>query len=426
MIVKGKEDTMARYLSELFMERPETFGARGDPFFWEHLEGYFSNVEFPYTEDWLTDDIYRLFVNVSGEQLTQKATPYVEEFAHGGMSSGVLCGEFWVMRAIPLLVERYRAFINKCGLQVYMGKLVNILSSDGKDYVGKIIDFQSAEDNISDKDEIILEKDKEFLIAFTRDDIATIRVCKEDVKHFDGYLPEEFFVGKIQRFKIVTNGMCYGPCPEPDDEVEQHLTVTRDGRVWFTGYNYGTWGTGKHEKGRTKQFKLSEEVVKPIFDAFQAYFSTGFIPWFATDIGSWEMTITTNAGDKAEFYSSYGAEMEYNGKQLTEIVSEILQIEDLWVFGGIDRYEEYLYCSVSFHPGGKTYYYMTEDENIKVGDYVVVSVGTDGKEAIVRVMAIEAYYEDEVPFPVDATRHIIRKCNENELRLKLDELWRCL
>jgi len=162
---------MARYLSDLFIVRPETFGARGDPHFWEYLERYFSKVEFPYTEDWLINDIYRLFVDVSGKQLTKEATPYVKEFAHGGMSSGVLCGEFWVMRAIPLLVERYRAFMSRYGLQVYVGKLVYILSSNGKEYAGKIIDFEPAEDNISGKDEIVLEKDKEFLISFTAEDM---------------------------------------------------------------------------------------------------------------------------------------------------------------------------------------------------------------------------------------------------------------
>ena len=104
---------MARYLSDLFIERPETFGARGDPYFWEYLENYFSKVEFPYSEIWLTDDIYRLYVQVTGEQLRVDVDPYVEEFAHGGMSSGVLCGEFWVNRAVPLLVERYRESTGK-------------------------------------------------------------------------------------------------------------------------------------------------------------------------------------------------------------------------------------------------------------------------------------------------------------------------
>ncbi|MBQ9141470.1 MAG: hypothetical protein IJX63_06705 [Lachnospiraceae bacterium] len=104
---------MARYLSDLFIERPETFGARGDPYFWEYLERYFSKVEFPYSETWLTDDICRLYVQVTGEQLRVDSAPYVEEFAHGGMSSGVLCGEFWINRAIPLLVGKYREAIKK-------------------------------------------------------------------------------------------------------------------------------------------------------------------------------------------------------------------------------------------------------------------------------------------------------------------------
>lgn len=104
---------MARYLSDLFIERPETFGARGDPYFWEYLERYFSKIEFPYSETWLTDDIERLFVEVTGELLRVDSDPYVEAFAHGGMSSGVLCGAFWVKRAIPLLVDRYREAIKQ-------------------------------------------------------------------------------------------------------------------------------------------------------------------------------------------------------------------------------------------------------------------------------------------------------------------------
>jgi len=33
--------------------------------------------------------------------------PYVQEFAHGGMSSGFLSGEFWLNKAIPLLQDRF-------------------------------------------------------------------------------------------------------------------------------------------------------------------------------------------------------------------------------------------------------------------------------------------------------------------------------
>lgn len=79
---------MAKYLSELFIEKPWQFGLRGDPFFWDYLEEYFSKVEFPYSETGFSDDIYRLFLEVSGEQLQVNAKPFVKDFAHGGMSSG--------------------------------------------------------------------------------------------------------------------------------------------------------------------------------------------------------------------------------------------------------------------------------------------------------------------------------------------------
>lgn len=412
---------MPRYLSELFEECPRQYGLRGDEHFWKYLEGYFSTIEFPHSEDWLTDDIYRKFKEVSGVQLTVDAQPYVEEFAHGGMSSGVLSGEFWITRAIPLIVGRYRNLMEQFGLQVYVGKNVHILSTNGKEYVGPIIDFTYAEDNPSGEDDIVLEKDKEFLISFTAKDIKSIRVLKTDVERFNGCPPEVYYDGKIQKFRLITNGLCYGPCPEPTDEVEQHLTITRDGRVWFSGYNFGTWGINKYVQGRKLQFKLSEEKVAPIFEAFQDYFSMRFMPYFATDIGDWEMKITTDTGDEATFNSSYGSPMYYQDKHLSQIVAEILEIEDLWVFGCI---EEYAYCSVYYSGCNRPYYYISDDDDIEIGDYVIVPVGASNKETVGKVADISYFYEDDVPFPIEDTKHIIRKCDRKDLEGKLDELWK--
>lgn len=104
---------MPRFLSELFEEEPEHYGLRGDFFFWEYLKEYFSKVEFPYAEDWMTDDIYRLFAEISGEQLNVDSRPFVKDYDKGGMSSGTLSGRFWVSEGIPLLVERYREKIKE-------------------------------------------------------------------------------------------------------------------------------------------------------------------------------------------------------------------------------------------------------------------------------------------------------------------------
>ena len=96
------------YLSVIFEEKPWQMGLRGDPYFWDDLKEYFSKIEFPYSEAQLIEDIYRIFVNTTGEHLTASSMPYVEKYAHGGMSSGGLSGKFWMKKGIPLLVERYR------------------------------------------------------------------------------------------------------------------------------------------------------------------------------------------------------------------------------------------------------------------------------------------------------------------------------
>ncbi len=55
------------------------------------------------------------------------------------------------------------------------------------------------------------------------------------------------FKGMPHKIRIVSNGMGYGPCPEPNDIVEQHITINSDGRVWFSAYAFGE-GFGKYEK----------------------------------------------------------------------------------------------------------------------------------------------------------------------------------
>ena len=77
--------------------------------------------------------------------------------------------------------------------------------------------------------------------------------------------------------------------------------------------------------------------------------------------------------------------------------------------------ETYTYCRVVFEEGGKTYYYIANDDSIKVGDYVIVPVGKDYHTAIVRVVGVQQYAANDVPLPVDKTKLIIRKCRPEEI-----------
>ena len=45
---------------------------------------------------------------------------------------------------------------------------------------------------------------------------------------------------EVKKITLISNNICYGPSPKADEEVEQRLTILKNGRVWFSGYNYGS------------------------------------------------------------------------------------------------------------------------------------------------------------------------------------------
>ena len=77
------------------------------------------------------------------------------------------------------------------------------------------------------------------------------------------------------------------------------------------------------------------------------------------------------------------------------------------------------FCSVEFDEGGKSYYYLTENDTLAIGDFVFVPVGKDGRTAIVEIVNIEYFPEDKVPFPLEKVKRIIRKCTDDDFDLPI-------
>ena len=94
-------------LSTLFFERPQQYGYRGDDYFWEYMEQYFAEHTELTTRKDIDSAIRQQFEHLPGVELTATAKPHVKEFDNGGMSSGYLSGDFWLNKAIPLLLERF-------------------------------------------------------------------------------------------------------------------------------------------------------------------------------------------------------------------------------------------------------------------------------------------------------------------------------
>lgn len=96
------------YVSNIFHNRPRQFGLRGDSYFWDDLQTEFAFTTIAITERELVDKVYTLFKAKTGEDLTLDAVCYVEEYAHGGMSSGQLSGDWIVNKCIPMLKQRLK------------------------------------------------------------------------------------------------------------------------------------------------------------------------------------------------------------------------------------------------------------------------------------------------------------------------------
>lgn len=71
--------------------------------------------------------------------------------------------------------------------------------------------------------------------------------------------------------------------------------------------------------------------------------------------------------------------------------------------------DEVIYCMVSFNKGGINYSYLTDDESISVGNRVVVPVGDDNTERIGFVDAVNFYLPENVPYPLDKVKKIVRR-----------------
>lgn len=156
------------------------------------------------------------------------------------------------------------------------------------------------------------------------------------------------FKGTPKKIRIVSNGIGYGPCPKPEDIVEQHITINSDGRVWFSAYEFGD-GFGKYEKSQAKNYKIEKSVAENVLNTVATYFSNEYEEIFATDIGNWEMEIINTEGKVYKFRGSLCANFEVDGVDLSDLIRDSLQIDDLYVFDGRFKPDKVNRITVDYH-----------------------------------------------------------------------------
>lgn len=251
------------------------------------------------------------------------------------------------------------------------------------------------------------ERDSEGLCDFA--------ACRDAVRKFLAEPVLEYFQGQIKGMKLISNQICYGPRPEPGDEVEQHLSLFADGRVFFSGYGYGNYGEKKYKRNRSRQFKISQPEAVYVLSHVAMYFSREFPLDFATDVGDWKLELVNAEGKTFVYQGSLYKELMINGVGLSYLLRKYLKMTDLFAFDGDARIsisrkaEEYIFVNVSFDWGAKTYCYLCDDELIQEGDEVLVPIGKDGELKAVYVESVELHTAEDAPFPIDKCKKVVRR-----------------
>ena len=109
----------------------------------------------------------------------------------------------------------------------------------------------------------------------------------------------------LQSIRLVSNNICYGPAPEPEDEVEQYLTISSSGRVWFSARNFEQYHQGKGFC-RKKQLNIGKWKAEFLLRMFEGIREKPF----ATDCGSFDLEIRFQEGSKKGLYGSLIEDME--------------------------------------------------------------------------------------------------------------------
>ena len=232
----------------------------------------------------------------------------------------------------------------------------------------------------------------------------------------------ENFRGEIQKITIVSTP-CFFLCPpEGGTELEQKLTISISGKVTYTSKEWSTPIPNIFSEGRWRKASLPKEKVKEILDTMIEPFRNFEICTFCTDVGYWSMTAYNTDGEVFKFEGCLYPDTFGKAEEISYFIRNALMMPDLYVFDGQRGLDstKYIYLSVEFSDGGKTYYYRTDDETIDCGDYVVVPVGSYD-EKIVKVVDVEEFNECDVPMPLERVKSIIGK-SENIYKGSKDDV----
>jgi|SRR5690554_2454829 len=111
---KGIQKINKEIIEKIFLDSPESWGLRGDPFLWEELKENMMNTSDDLTyfnfKDTLKKKINDL-IDSKGE-INESGQIYFSSYPQDGMSGGYISKEWWEENGIPTLISRLKTVVN--------------------------------------------------------------------------------------------------------------------------------------------------------------------------------------------------------------------------------------------------------------------------------------------------------------------------
>ena len=137
----------------------------------------------------------------------------------------------------------------------------------------------------------------------------------------------------IKKFELVSNSLGYDLCPEPEDEIEQRLTINDKGQVRLSRFCYGVHGA-KYPLMDKESFCIPSADAAYIMKALTDFFESEYEINHVTDFGEWNLTMTNYEGEVRKVSGPLCQDLLVEEGGLSDVIRFKLRRNDLLAFDG--------------------------------------------------------------------------------------------
>ncbi len=224
--------------------------------------------------------------------------------------------------------------------------------------------------------------------------------------------------GPLERVDLTTNTLHDNSDPSADDEVAQNILILSDGRIWLTKFKYGETGFPYQISSKERELKVSKKAMRKLLSAFKKFCNSGEYDKEDTGNGYWQIFIR---GKERSEFKLKGAIGGSAAAELSDMLRSTMNRSDIMALDGengkaipimaSDPEDDYFITvyTVRF-PGNSTFYhYLANTDDYREYDKVIVPLGVNNTESTGEIYYINYYEPNDVPYPVEKLKHIIRK-----------------